>query len=197
MIHGKLRDSRGPCRDHVGILICFVKNYVIHVKLRDSRKTTWFIKNSLITFSLKEIAPIFWYILYSRNWYYWYSWETRPKWEIIDYILVPTLCVLCVDSILSLQTRKQYMWGYSGIHENPRFPPLSNKITALECDFFSPNTNTQFYKRPLWNSHRMVSSVYLFFFVVLLATWTTQIMCKCANAQMVWCKPGWDTLFHQ
>ncbi len=53
MIHGKLRDSRGPCRDYVGILIYFVKNYVIHgiliyfvknyvihVKLRDSRKTT-------------------------------------------------------------------------------------------------------------------------------------------------------------
>jgi thiol-disulfide isomerase/thioredoxin len=30
VIHGKLRDSCGPCRDYVGILICFVKNYVIH-----------------------------------------------------------------------------------------------------------------------------------------------------------------------
>ena len=62
MIHVKLRDSRGPCRDYVGILIFFGKNYVIHVKLRDSRKTTCFIKNSLITFSLKEIAPIFGFI---------------------------------------------------------------------------------------------------------------------------------------
>jgi len=35
VIHGKLRDSRGPCRDYVGILF-FVKNYVIHEKLRDS-----------------------------------------------------------------------------------------------------------------------------------------------------------------
>ncbi len=38
---------------------------MIHVKLRDSRKTMWFIKNSLITFSLKEIAPIFGKIVYS------------------------------------------------------------------------------------------------------------------------------------
>jgi len=30
VIHGKLRDSRGPYRDYVGIFICFVKNYVIH-----------------------------------------------------------------------------------------------------------------------------------------------------------------------
>ena len=59
MIHEKLRDSRGPYRDYVGIFIVFVKNYVIHVKLRDSRKTTWFIKNLLITFLLKEILPIF------------------------------------------------------------------------------------------------------------------------------------------
>ncbi len=39
MIHGKLRDSRGPGRDYVGILIFCVKNYVIHVKLRDALKT--------------------------------------------------------------------------------------------------------------------------------------------------------------
>ena len=26
MIHGKLRDSWGPCRDYVGIIIFFVKN---------------------------------------------------------------------------------------------------------------------------------------------------------------------------
>jgi hypothetical protein len=38
--HGKLRDSRGPCRDYKGIGIVLEKNYVIHVKLRDSRKTT-------------------------------------------------------------------------------------------------------------------------------------------------------------
>jgi hypothetical protein len=43
MIHWKLRDSRGPCRDNLGITIFlwkttwFTKNYVIHVKLRDSR----------------------------------------------------------------------------------------------------------------------------------------------------------------
>jgi len=30
VIHGKLRDSLGPCRDYVGIIIFFVKNYVIH-----------------------------------------------------------------------------------------------------------------------------------------------------------------------
>jgi hypothetical protein len=36
VIHGKLRDSRGPCSEYVGILIFFVKNYVVHVK----RKTT-------------------------------------------------------------------------------------------------------------------------------------------------------------
>jgi len=40
---------------------------MIHVKLRDSRKTTWFIKNSLFTFSLKEISPIFGYISYSNT----------------------------------------------------------------------------------------------------------------------------------
>jgi hypothetical protein len=46
LIHRKLpdsqkttiRDSRGPCRDYVGIIIVFVKNYVIHKKLRDSQK---------------------------------------------------------------------------------------------------------------------------------------------------------------
>ena len=59
MIHVKLRNSHGPCRDYVGIFIVFVKNYVIHVNLCDSRKTTWFIKNLLITFLLKEISPIF------------------------------------------------------------------------------------------------------------------------------------------
>ena len=36
MIHGKLCDSRGACREYVGILIYFVKNYVIHEKLRES-----------------------------------------------------------------------------------------------------------------------------------------------------------------
>ncbi len=40
VIHRKLRDSQGPCRDYVGIFIFCVKNYVIHEKLRDSRKTT-------------------------------------------------------------------------------------------------------------------------------------------------------------
>jgi len=30
VIHEKLLDSRGPCRDYVGILIFFVKNYMIH-----------------------------------------------------------------------------------------------------------------------------------------------------------------------
>jgi hypothetical protein len=79
VIQIKIHDSRGPCRDYIGILIFCVKNYVIHVKIRDSRKTTWFIKKSLITFSLKEIAPKFGYIFYSRNWYYRHSWETRPK----------------------------------------------------------------------------------------------------------------------
>ena len=90
--HGKRRESRkttwitenyvihvGPVGDYEGIGIVLEKNYVIHVKLRDSRKTTWFIKNSLITFSLKDIAPIFGYIFYSRNWYFWHSWEARPK----------------------------------------------------------------------------------------------------------------------
>ena len=63
MIHGKLRDSRGPCRDYVGILIFFVKNYVIHVKLRDSRKVIHVKlrdsrKNSLMTFSLRNRADL-------------------------------------------------------------------------------------------------------------------------------------------
>ncbi len=79
MNHVKLRESRGPCRDYVGISILFVKNYDSRKTLRDSCKTTWFIKNSLITFSLKEIVPIFGYIFYNRNWYYRHSWETRPK----------------------------------------------------------------------------------------------------------------------
>jgi len=35
VIHGKLRDSRGPCRDYVGIFIFCVKNYVNHEKLAD------------------------------------------------------------------------------------------------------------------------------------------------------------------
>jgi hypothetical protein len=38
MIHGKLRDPQGPCRDYVGIIIFCVTNYVTHKKLRDSRK---------------------------------------------------------------------------------------------------------------------------------------------------------------
>ena len=50
----------------------------------------------------------------------------------------------------------------------PRFICLSVSpcLCGLGCDFFSPHTNTQIYKRStLWNSsHRMVSSVYLFFF---------------------------------
>jgi hypothetical protein len=62
MIHGKLRDSRGPCRGHVGIIIFCVKNYVIHKKLHDSWKTTWFTKKLLMTFLLKEIVPTFVYI---------------------------------------------------------------------------------------------------------------------------------------
>jgi len=59
----------GPVEPTKESLFIFVKNYVIHEKLRDSWKTTWVMKNSLITFSLKEIAPIFGYIFYSRNWY--------------------------------------------------------------------------------------------------------------------------------
>ena len=36
VIHEKLGDSYGPCRDYVGILIVLVKNLVIHEKLGDS-----------------------------------------------------------------------------------------------------------------------------------------------------------------
>jgi len=36
VIHGKLGDSHGPCRDYVGILIFLVKNSVSHEKLGDS-----------------------------------------------------------------------------------------------------------------------------------------------------------------
>ncbi len=62
VIHGKLCGSRGPCRDCVGIIIFFVKNYVIHKKLSNSQKTTWFTKKSLMTFSLKGIVLTFVYI---------------------------------------------------------------------------------------------------------------------------------------
>ena len=42
VIHRKLRDSWGPCRDYVGIIISFFE------ELRDSQKTTWFTKNYVI-----------------------------------------------------------------------------------------------------------------------------------------------------
>ncbi len=38
VINGKLRDSRGPCRDYVG-------TFIFCEKLRDSLKTMWFMKN--------------------------------------------------------------------------------------------------------------------------------------------------------
>ena len=58
-------------------------------------------------------------------------------------------------------------------------------VDHLGCDFFSPNTNTQIYKRSLWNgSHRMVSSVYLFFLCGLIGDMghTNVQMRKCTNS---------------
>jgi Rad3-related DNA helicase len=33
------------------------------------------------------------------------------NWEIIDYSGSNVVCFMCRDSILSLQARKQYVWG--------------------------------------------------------------------------------------
>ncbi len=133
MIHVKLRDWRDPCRDYVGILIFFVKNYVIHVKLRDSRKTAWFIKNSLMTFSLKEIAPIFGYIFYSRNLYYRHSWETRPKLRNHHYYGSNVVCFICRFNSFSPGQKAILVGDNSGIHERLMFPPLSKQSTILKC----------------------------------------------------------------
>jgi hypothetical protein len=47
----------------------------------------------------------------------------------------------------------------------------------LGCDFVGSHTNTQIYKRSLWNgSHRMVSSVYLLFFGGFVDAWATQMI---------------------
>jgi hypothetical protein len=138
VIHVKLRDSRGPCRDYVGILICFVKNNVIHVKLRDSRKTTWFIKNSLITSCWKKSPRSF--VTFSSVGIDTIDIHEKHdlNWEIIDYNNVPTLCFLCVDSILSLQARKQYLWVTRGFMKTPgfRFPPLSWRIDVWRPGYY-------------------------------------------------------------
>jgi len=53
-------------------------------------------------------------------------------------------CVLCLDSILSLQARKQYICGdNSGIHESPRFPPLSERIGAEVRSKYHTTTYTK------------------------------------------------------
>ena len=124
MIHVKLRDSRGPCRDYVGILIFFVKNYVIHVKLRDSRKTTWFIKNSLITFSLNEIAPIFGYIFIAVGMNTIDIHEKHDlNWEITYYILVPTWCVLYRFNSFSPGQKAIHVGITRGFMKAPGFRP--------------------------------------------------------------------------
>jgi hypothetical protein len=46
-------------------------------------------------------------------------------------IQVPTWCVLCVEIQFFLSRPESNTCGdNSGIHENPRFPPLSKKKTA-------------------------------------------------------------------
>ena len=59
----------GPVGDYEGIGIVLEKNYVIHVKLRDSRKTTWFTLNYVNhgepanDFLVERNAPTFGYIV--------------------------------------------------------------------------------------------------------------------------------------
>ena len=65
-----------------------MKNYVIHEKLAD---------DFLVERNHTDIV-----VIHEKH---------NLNWEIIDYNQVPKWCVFCVDSILSLQARKQYMWG--------------------------------------------------------------------------------------
>ncbi len=104
--HGKLRDSRGPCWDYVGIIFFLLKNYVIHWKLHDLRKTRWWLsrwkksRQPLVTLSSR------------RNWYGQHLWETLPKLRKSSITIVFQHRVFSVlDSILSVQARKQYMRG--------------------------------------------------------------------------------------
>ena len=58
----------------------------------------------------------------------------------------------------------------------------STRINAVI--FVGSHTNTQIYKRSLWNdSHQMVSFVYSLFFGGFVGAWATQ-MHKCANTQI-------------
>ncbi len=59
LIHQNLVESTVCCRDHVEMHVYFVKNLLIHQNFFDSSKTRWFIKTSLMTFSLKDIVPTF------------------------------------------------------------------------------------------------------------------------------------------
>jgi hypothetical protein len=49
----------GLCRDYVGIVIFFVE------KIKNEWKNKKWMKNSIMTFSLKEIAPTFGYVVIS------------------------------------------------------------------------------------------------------------------------------------
>jgi hypothetical protein len=153
VIHVKLRDSRGPCRDYVGILICFVKNNVIHVKLRDSRKTTWFIKNSLITSCWKKSPRSF--VTFSSVGIDTIDIHEKHdlNWEIIDYNNVPTLCFLCVDSILSLQARKQYLWVTRGFMKTPGFRPSLGESTFDGQAIIVPFYCTLFVSHPYLSTY--------------------------------------------
>ena len=126
------------------------------------------------------------------------------RYQFSFYLIEPTrmwswncFCSFCyVDSIFAcfylngqLKSILQnfQLAGVVLVVSNPHVFNLTGQLSkppefpTLGCDFFRPNTNTQIYKRSLKNwSHRMVSFVYWFFFVVLLA----RPHKKCANAQM-------------
>jgi len=82
-----------PCRDYVGIFIFFVKNYVIHEKLRDSWKTTWFMKNYVIHEKLRDSWKTTWIMKNSStvgiDTVYIYE-KHDLNWEITYYYKVPT-----------------------------------------------------------------------------------------------------------
>ena len=116
----------------------------------------------------------------SSSSYYYYSYSCpAPKKRSIEE-----------DATTYHHSRRPHLFFDSSTRPVDRRSRILNIATFsvrwLGCDFFSPNTNTQIYKRPL-TVERFPSDgvfcVFLFFVcvVLVLATWATQ---KCANAQM-------------
>ena len=104
---------------------------MIHVERRDSRRTTWFTSNYD-----SRLADIF---LVEKNYAdLWWRWElillkkTLPKlrnsWLSLGSNAV---CFLCRFNSFSPGQIAIHV-GNSGIHENPRFPPLSMRTKFVE-----------------------------------------------------------------